>query len=104
MLMFYIPCPDKDTAESLAQTLLKEKLIGCANIVRGMESFYWWQGQIDRSSEYVLILKTAEFPNAQQIITQRAEELHPYEIPCIMTLPVLGINESYKKWLEESLK
>lgn len=104
MLIFYIPCPSKDIAMSLAKTLLEEKKVGCANILPAMESLYWWQGRIEQSAESVLILKTAAYENAQEIIARRLEELHPYEIPCIMTLPVLGINESYKNWLEESLK
>lgn len=104
MILFYIPCPDKLTAETIARTLLKEKLVACANIIPGMESMYWWEGEIETSSEYILILKTLKTSDAQARVTQRAQELHPYDVPCVMTLPVLGINDAYKKWLEESLK
>lgn len=101
MILFYIPCPDKATAAQIAQTLLEEKLIGCANIIPGMESMYWWDQKIETSSEHILILKVLKTPDAQTTITKRVEELHPYSTPCIMTLPVLGINPAYKKWLEE---
>jgi periplasmic divalent cation tolerance protein len=104
MILFYVPCPDKSSAEKIAQTLLSEKLVACANIIPGMESLYWWQGKIETSSEYILILKTLKTSDAQSSVTQRVLQLHPYDVPCIMTLPVLGINEGYKKWLEESLK
>lgn len=104
MVLFYIPCPDKATAENMARTLLEEKLVGCANIIPGMESMYWWEGKIATSSEYILILKALKTSDAQERVTKRAQELHPYDVPCVMTLPVLGINESYKKWLEESMK
>lgn len=104
MLLFYVPCPDKASAESIAKTLLQEKRVGCANIIANMESHYWWQGQLDQSSEYVLILKTLQNPGIQETLSKRIEELHPYDIPCVMILPVLGINESYKNWLEESMK
>ncbi|HEY1078724.1 MAG TPA: divalent-cation tolerance protein CutA [Bdellovibrio sp.] len=104
MLLFYVPCPDKATAEKIARTLLEEKIVGCANIIPGMESMYWWQGKIEASSEYILLLKTLKTSDAQNRITNRVQELHPYEVPCVMTLPVLGINESFKNWLEESLK
>lgn len=104
MILFYIPCPDKPSAETIARALLEEKSVGCANIIPGMESMYWWEGKIETSSEYILILKTLKTPDAQERITKRVQELHPYDVPCVMTLPVLGINESYKKWLEESLK
>ncbi len=104
MLLFYVPCPDKETAESISKTLLTEKRIGCANILTRMESHYWWDGNLDHSSEYVLILKTLNKPGVQESLTKRIEELHPYTIPCVMILPVLAINESYKKWLEDSMK
>ncbi len=104
MLLFYVPCPDKATAEKIARTLLEEKIVGCANIIPGMESMYRWQGKIEASSEYILLLKTLKTSDAQNRITNRVQELHPYEVPCVMTLPVLGINESFKNWLEESLK
>lgn len=104
MILFYIPCPDKNTAQAIGKTLLEEKLVACANIISGMESMYWWEGKIETSSEYILLLKTLKTPDAQKNITKRVQELHPYDVPCVMTLDVLGINESYKKWLEESLK
>lgn len=104
MILFYIPCPDKIVAQTIAKTLLEEKLVGCANIIPGMESMYWWDGKIETSSEYILILKTLATPDAQEIIRKRVQELHPYEVPCVMTLDVLGINESYKRWLESSMK
>ncbi|WII71313.1 divalent-cation tolerance protein CutA [Bdellovibrio sp. 22V] len=104
MILFYIPCPDKACAEKIAKALLEEKIIGCANIIPGMESMYWWEGKIETSSEYILILKTLKTPDAEKRIRERVQALHPYEVPCVMTLPVLGINDSYKKWLEESMK
>lgn len=104
MILFYIPCPDKTSAENIGRTLLNEKLIACANILPGMESIYKWEGDIETNSEYILLLKTLKSANAEEKITKRVEALHPYKVPCVMVLPVLGINESYKKWLEESLK
>lgn len=104
MILFYIPCPDKASAENIGHTLLSEKLIACANIIPGMESIYRWEGVQEISSEYILLLKTIKSANAEEKITKRVEALHPYKVPCVMILSILGINESYKKWLEESLK
>ena len=104
MLLFYIPCPNKESAAQIARTLLEEKLVACANIVPGMESLYWWEGKIETSSECILLLKTLKTSDAENRIQKRVSELHLYEVPCVMTLPVLGINAPYKKWLEESLK
>jgi periplasmic divalent cation tolerance protein len=104
MILYYIPCPDKECAENISRTLLTEKLIGCANIIPGMTSMYWWEGKIETSSEYILILKTLESSDARKNLEKRVQELHPYEIPCIMALPVAGINDSFKNWLEQNLK
>ncbi len=102
LALFYIPCPDQATAEKISRTLLEEKLIGCANIIPGMTSMYWWDEKIETSSEYILILKTSKSSDALNILEKRILELHPYSVPCVMRLPVAAINESYKKWLEES--
>lgn len=104
MILYYIPCPNKESAEKIAGTLLSEKLIGCANIIPGMTSMYWWEGKIETSSEYILILKTLQSPDAQKNLEKRVQELHPYSVPCLMALPVASINQEYKNWLEQSLK
>lgn len=104
MILYYIPCPNKESAEKIAGALLNEKLIGCANIIPGMTSMYWWEGKIETSSEYILILKTLESSDAQKNLENRVRELHPYSIPCLMALPVASINPEYKNWLEQSLK
>lgn len=103
MLLFYIPCPDKATAEKIARILLEEKLIGCANILPGMESTYWWQGKLETSSEHILLLKTLKTSDAQKIIENRVSQLHPYDTPCILSLPVAAINAPYLSWLAQSL-
>lgn len=104
MILFYIPCPDKQTATSIACVLLQEKLVACANIIPGMESMYWWQGKIETSSEHILLLKTLPTSDTQNLITKRILELHPYDTPCVMKLSDIEINSSFQKWLEDSLK
>lgn len=59
MKVFYIPCPDQLCAEKICEELLKDKLIGCGNILPHMTSMYWWEGKIEKSLECVLILKTS---------------------------------------------
>ncbi|WP_413585037.1 divalent-cation tolerance protein CutA [Bdellovibrio sp. HCB274] len=104
MQIYYIPCPDQKSAEHIARTLLQEKLIGCANIIPGMSSMYWWEGKIESSNEFILILKTVESSDAGKNLQKRVLELHPYDVPCVMALNVASINDSFKNWLEQSLK
>lgn len=99
MNLFYIPCPDLKSAESISADLLKEKLIGCANIIPSMTSMYWWEGQIEKSTECVLILKTILDPH---VLEKRLLEIHPYKVPCLLQIPVASINDAYKNWLANS--
>lgn len=99
--LFYVTCPDTETAKKISMTLLQEGLIACANILPGMESLYWWEGKIDSAKEVVLILKSATALSSR--ITARVESLHPYNTPCILTLPIEKGSEAYIRWLKGSL-
>jgi periplasmic divalent cation tolerance protein len=95
----YVPCPNQKVAIKLANTLIKEKLVACANILPGMTSIYPWQGKMEKATECLLILKTTQAKKT----ANRAEKLHPYEIPCVAELKLTSINEVYGSWLEANL-
>lgn len=101
ILLFYVTCPDTETAKKISMTLLQEGLIACANILPGMESLYWWEGKVDSAKEVVLILKSASAQSPR--IIARVESLHPYNTPCILTLPIEKSSEAYVRWLKGSL-
>jgi len=97
----YITCKDKTEALSISKQLLKENLIACANIMEGACSVYRWEGKIVEETEAILFAKS----EAQQIetLTRRLKELHSYEVPCIVSLPILGGNPDYLKWIGENV-
>src|SRR5437868_1029890 len=82
IFLFYVTCPDKKTAQEIAQAILTEGLAACANILPGMASVYWWQGKIETAEEVVLILKSTAAQSDR--IIGRVETLHPYNTPCIL--------------------
>lgn len=98
--LIYVPLPSQAQAKSMAKKLLTKKLIGCANIFP-ISSFYLWHGKINHSQEYVLLLKTTKknFLSAKKEV----EKLHPYEIPCIMTIPT-EVNTAYAAWLQKEMQ
>lgn len=98
----YMTAPDRATACNLAETLVRERLAACANVLDGMESFYWWQGELHRTMESVCILKTPVAGYAA--LEQRARELHPYEVPCIVALPVSRGHEFFLQWVGEETR
>ena len=97
--LIYITTPTKEAAEKIANTLLDEKLIACANILPQMNSIYRWQGRIYNDSECVLILKTQEDQVAR--IKERVPALHEYKCPCLLVLPVMDGYAPYLEWLAE---
>lgn len=93
-------CPDTDIAERLAEGLVGERLAACVNVLPGIRSIYWWQGQVERSDEVQLIIKTrqAVWPKLEQFIHQA----HPYETPELIAVPITNGLPAYLDWLENA--
>lgn len=94
----------KDSAEAkrIGESLVKEKLAACVNVISGVNSTYWWKGKIERSNEALLLLKTSR--EKLDGLIDRVKELHSYETPEVLALPVEKGSPDYLKWLEESLR
>ncbi len=87
-------------AENFVSVLLKEKLIACGTIVPGVKSHYWWKGSITLADEALLMMKTAD--DVYPTLMDRMRELHPYEIPEIVTSEPDDVNPAYDAWVRES--
>jgi periplasmic divalent cation tolerance protein len=92
-------CPDQAVAERIAASLLEGKLAACVNILPGIVSMYRWQGEIARDAEVLLLIKTsAERRDAMQ---QALRDMHPYEVPEIISLPVTAGHQPYIDWVRQ---
>ena len=92
----------KASVEMFAETLVAERLAACVNVFAEMESVYRWKGAIERDRErQVLIKTTAERLPA---LEARLRALHPYEVPELLVLPVIGGSERYLAWLRDSTR
>ena len=87
-------------ANKIATKLVKDKVVACANIVKGIKSIFWWQEKIDTANEVLLILKTKK--SCFKKIVKTATLLHSYEVPEIIALPIIDGSRDYLKWIEES--
>lgn len=96
----YITFPSQDSAVAISNTLLEQRLVACTNIYP-MESAYHWQGNIDREKEWVAVFKTISDKIPE--IIQLVENLHPYEVPCIVHWNAEA-NEAYEKWVQEETR
>jgi periplasmic divalent cation tolerance protein len=94
--------PDHATAEQVASRLVEERLAACAQVIGPVRSTYWWSGKIERADEWYCHLKTtvARLPRVQT----RIRELHPYEVPEIIAVPILQGNPDYLKWIQEMVR
>lgn len=97
IILAYIPCPTHEVARAIGQAMVKEKLAACANIMSPVQSLYMWEGALQESQETVCLLKTQEKLFTR--LRQRVEALHPYEVPCILSLPVSQGNPLFLQWL-----
>jgi periplasmic divalent cation tolerance protein len=89
--------PDGPAAEALARSLVAEGLAACVNCVPGVQSTYRWQGAVQESSEVLLVIKST--PAAYASLERRIRELHPYEVPEIVALPIVCGSQPYLAWL-----
>ncbi|MBE9166197.1 divalent-cation tolerance protein CutA [Pleurocapsales cyanobacterium LEGE 06147] len=87
--------------EAIAKALLTEKLAACVNITP-VHSFYTWQGKQQSDREWQLIIKTNLILFSQ--LVAKIKELHSYEVPEIIALPIIAGAESYLSWLDENVK
>lgn len=101
-IIVYITAPNEEEAAKIAQTLVEERLTACVNIVKGIRSIYRWQGRIEDDAEVLMVVKTKK--SLFKDLSARVKELHSYEVPEIIALPIIDGSEEYLKWLLASLR
>lgn len=97
-----VTAKDTDEARKIADGLLTDKLVACANIIERVQSLFWWQGRIDDAKETLLLLKTRS--DLMDQVVRRVKSLHGYETPEIIALPVYAGSEDYLNWINSSVK
>lgn len=93
--------PDEDTAAHVAGVLVESRLAACVNIVPGMRSVFWWEGELKSEKEVLLICKTDA--HHLERLTEALQREHPYECPEVVALPVDGGAPEYLGWIAQTL-
>ena len=86
----------------MAEALIEARLAACVNVLPVMESIYRWKGAIERDRERQMVIKTSR----QQVdgLWQRLRDLHPYDVPEFVVLPIVDGSEPYLRWIGESTR
>lgn len=90
-----------DHSGRLARLIVEERLAACVNISQ-VRSTFWWEGEVNQEAEDLLIIKT-ERQKAEEL-SKRIEAVHPYDLPEIIILPIIGGDDRYLAWISEELR
>jgi periplasmic divalent cation tolerance protein len=98
--LVFMTAPSAEAGEAIARTLVEERLAACGSIVPGMTSLYWWEGAVQRDAEVLVLFKTT----AERVaaLTQRAADLHPYDVPELLAVEVASGLGPYLDWIDAS--
>ena len=91
--------PSVESLARLGRTIVDEKLAACVNVLDGVRSIYRWEGAIEDENEALAIFKTTVAH--LHPLERRIAELHPYDVPEVIALPVVGGSSAYLSWVAE---
>jgi periplasmic divalent cation tolerance protein len=95
--LLYVTFEKEEEATEIVDNLLERKLIAGANVVSSQSSF-WWKGAVQKRGEYLAVMQTSI--HIWEKVERAIEEMHPYEVPCIIRLEAES-NVAYEKWIED---
>ncbi len=98
MIIILTTVPDRALANTLASKLVEERLAACVQILPQMTSVYYWDGEVQRDEEHLLLIKTQEdkYTEIEDFIKQN----HTYDAPEIVSLRTVRVSDDYRTWLE----
>ena len=100
--LVFCSCPDPDTAQRLATTLVQERLAACVSVLPAMVSVYRWQGAVERADEVLLLIKTSR--DRYPALEARLRALHPYELPALVAVESAAGLPAYLQWVVASTR
>ncbi len=98
MLFVYITFPSEAEAGKVGNTIVREGLARCVNIIPNMKSIFFWKGKLGISRECILIAKTSERNYGK--LERRVKQLQSYDMPCIVAFKVARGSKEFIKWVE----
>lgn len=100
-IVVLVTAPKEPEARKIANYLVTKKLAACVNIMPKIESFFWWEGKIDKAKEFLLVIKTKK--QLFNKLVKAVKSKHSYSVPEIIALPIIAGNKDYLEWISESI-
>jgi len=97
--LVYMTAGSVEEARAIGASLVERRLAACVNILPGMLSQYRWEGSVQTDEETVLIAKTRS--DLVDALTGHVREIHSYDCPCIVALPIRGGNPAFLRWIAD---
>ena len=96
-IVIYCTVPDKRIAQEISKYLVKHHLAACVSAIDKVESVFSWDGEMEKEKEILLMIKTlrTNFEKIRDVIS----DLHPYNVPEIIALPIVDCSKEYHQWL-----
>ncbi len=91
----------QEEARRIAHALVERRLAACVNVVSRIDSIYRWKEKVEETQEFLLLIKTTE--SAVDQLREAIQELHSYEVPECIVLPIESGSEKYLNWIDESV-
>jgi periplasmic divalent cation tolerance protein len=101
-LQIIMTVDERQTAETISETLVGMRLAACVQILGPITSTYRWQGKVEKAEEWQCLIKSRaeRFHDVEGVI----KALHPYDVPEIIAIPIIGGNDDYLRWLAENIE
>ena len=100
-LVIFVTCGQREEAEQMARSLVEQRLAACVNVLPGILSWYWWERQVTRDEELLLVIKTTR--SKFEELRKEIQRLHSYSVPEIIAMPIVEGSEDYLSWIDNSL-
>lgn len=101
-IVLLITTATAEEAQRISRVLLEQKKVACVNIVPRVNSLFWWQDKLDSVEESLLIVKTKASLLSE--IVSLVKEIHSYDIPELIALPIIGGNQDYLEWIQKEVR
>ena len=93
----YVTAKDRAQALAIGRSLVEERLVACVNVLDHVRSLYWWAGKVQEEDEALFVAKTRS--ELVEKVVARVKELHSYQVPCVVALPVAAGNPDFLDWI-----